>query len=207
VVTGTTDESELVERLRGGDETAFADLVDKHTPGLLRAARSHVQSHAIAEEVVQETWIALLKGIRKFEGRSSLQTWLFVVMTNIAKTRGSKERRDQEALIAATGPTVDPFRFRGHDDPRAGAWKQPPASFPDSPEGSVLGRELRDIAQRELDKLPEKQRAVVTLRDVLDFDSAEVCEVLDISQANQRVLLHRGRAAIRQVLEDYTRTR
>jgi RNA polymerase sigma-70 factor, ECF subfamily len=203
VVTGTTDESELIERLRRGDEKAFAYLVDKHTHAMLRVARNYVSSHAIAEEVVQETWIALLKGIAKFEGRSSLQTWLFAVMANIAKTRGIKERRDQEALVAAMGPTVDPARFHGPDEPRAGAWKQPPAAFPDCPEGSVLGRELRDVAQRELDKLPERQRTVVTLRDMLDFDSAEVCEVLDISSANQRVLLHRGRAAIRQVLEDY----
>ena len=203
MVTGTTDETELIERLRSGDQKAFAYLVDKHTNAMLRVARNYVPSHAIAEEVVQETWIALLKGIAKFEGRSSLQTWLFTVMANIAKTRGIKERRDQEALLAAMGPTVDPDRFQGPDEPQAGAWRQPPAAFPDSPEGSVLGRELRDVAQRELDKLPDRQRTVVTLRDMLDFDSAEVCEVLDITPANQRVLLHRGRAAIRQVLEEY----
>jgi RNA polymerase sigma-70 factor, ECF subfamily len=203
VVTDTTDERELIERLRSGDQRAFAYLVDKHTPAMLRVARHYVSSHAIAEEVVQETWLALLKGIAKFEGRSSLQTWLFAVMANIGKTRGVKERRDQEALLAAIGPTVDRARFHGPDEPRAGAWRDKPAAFPDSPEGSLLGRELRDIAQRELDKLPERQRTVVTLRDMLDFDSAEVCEVLDITPANQRVLLHRGRAAIRRVLEDY----
>ncbi len=203
MVTGTTDESELIERLRSGDQKAFALLVDKHSNAMLRVARNYVPSHAIAEEVVQETWIALLKGIAKFEGRSSLQTWLFTVMANIAKTRGLKERRDREALLAAMGPTVDPVRFHGPDEPQAGGWKQPPAAFPDSPEGSLLGRELRDVAQRELDKLPDRQRTVVTLRDMLDLDSAEVCEVLDITPANQRVLLHRGRAAIRQVLEEY----
>jgi RNA polymerase sigma-70 factor (ECF subfamily) len=198
-----TDETELLVALRAGDQVAFAELVNRHTPALLRAARGYVPNHAIAEEVVQETWIALVKGIANFEGRSSLRTWLFAVMTNIAKTRGVREARDRDALIAAMGPTVDPRRFHGPGDPRAGAWKEPPTAFPNSPEGSVLGRELRAVAQRELDRLPERQRTVVTLRDMLGFDSAEVCEVLDISVANQRVLLHRGRAAIRQVLEDY----
>ncbi len=202
-----TDESELVAALRRGDQAAFAQLVTTHTPALLRAARGYVPSHAIAEEVVQETWIALVKGVTNFEGRSSLRTWLFAVMTNIAKSRGVREAREREALIAAMGPTVDPGRFHGPDDPRAGAWKEPPIAFPDSPEGSVLGDELRAVAQRELDKLPERQRTVVTLRDMLGFDSAEVCEVLAITAANQRVLLHRGRAAVRQVLEDYLTAR
>jgi RNA polymerase sigma-70 factor (ECF subfamily) len=203
MVSETIDESELIAALRCGDQVAFAELVTKHTPALLRAAKTYVPSHAIAEEVVQETWIALVKGVDKFEGRSSLRTWLFAVMANIAKARGIRERRDKEALIAAMGPTVDPSRFHGPDDPRAGAWKEPPVAFPDSPEGSVLGRELRAVAQRELDKLPSRQRAVVTLRDLIGVDSAEVCELLDITPANQRVLLHRGRAAIRQTLEDY----
>lgn len=203
MVNETTDESALILALQSGDQAAFAQLVNAHTPALLRAARGYVPSHAIAEEVVQETWIALVKGIARFEGRSSLRAWLFVVMTNIAKTRGIRERRDREALLASMGPTVDPARFHGPGEPGAGGWKEPPAAFPDSPEGSVLGRELRAVAQRELDKLPPRQREVVTLRDMIGFDSAEVCEVLDISAANQRVLLHRGRAAIRQTLEDY----
>jgi RNA polymerase sigma-70 factor (ECF subfamily) len=198
-----TDEAELLVALRTGDQVAFAELVNRHTPALLRAARGYVPSHAIAEEVVQETWIALVKGVGNFEGRSSLRTWLFAVMTNIAKARGVREARDRDALVAAMGPTVDPSRFHGPGDPRAGAWREPPTAFPDTPEGSVLDSELRTLAQRELDRLPERQRVVVTLRDMLGFDSAEVCEVLDISVANQRVLLHRGRAAIRQVIEDY----
>ena len=203
MVSETTDESELIAALRCGDQVAFAELVKQHTPALLRAASTYVPSHAIAEEVVQETWIALVKGVDKFEGRSSLRTWLFAVMANIAKARGVRERRDKEALIAAMGPTVDPSRFHGPDGPRAGSWKEPPVAFPDSPEGSVLGRELRAVAQRELDKLPARQRAVVTLRDLIGVDSAEVCELLDITPVNQRVLLHRGRAAIRQTIEDY----
>jgi RNA polymerase sigma-70 factor (ECF subfamily) len=203
---GTVEEATLIAALRDGDEAAFAQLVDQHTPSMLRVARGYVPSHEIAEEVVQETWIALLKGIDKFEGRSTLRTWLFAVMINIAKARGVRERRDADAAVAAyTGGTVDPARFRGGDDPYPGHWlpDEAPSPFPDTPEGSVLANELVEIARRELDKLPERQRIVVTLRDMLGFDSSEVCELLDISLANQRVLLHRGRAAVRQVLEDY----
>ena len=200
------EETTLIAALRDGDQAAFTQLVDQHTPSMLRVARGYVPNHEIAEEVVQETWIALIKGIDKFEGRSSLRTWLFTVMINIAKARGVRERRDADtAIVAFTGGTVDPARFRTGEDPYPGHWKadEQPSPFPDTPEGSVLGNELVDIARRELDKLPERQRMVVTLRDMLEFDSNEVCELLDISMANQRVLLHRGRAAVRQVLEDY----
>ncbi|MGX9791420.1 RNA polymerase sigma factor [Mycobacterium sp. MMS18-G62] len=209
-MTETVDETTLIGALRGGDEAVFAHLVDQHTPSMLRVARGYVPSHEIAEEVVQETWIALLKGIDKFEGRSSLRTWLFTVMINIAKARGIRERRDADtAMLAFTGGTVDPARFRTGDDPWPGHWREgeEPSPFPDTPEGSVLGDELVDVARRELDKLPGRQRAVVTLRDMLGFDSAEVCQLLDITAANQRVLLHRGRAAVRHVLEDYLEDR
>ncbi len=207
-MTETVDESDLIAALRIGDEEAFAGLVDRHTPSLLRVARGYVPSHQIAEEVVQETWIALVKGIDKFEGRSSLRTWLFTVMINIAKARGLRERRDTDAAIVAfTGGTVDPARFRTADDPYPGHWRpdELPSPFPETPEGSLLGNELTEVARRELERLPERQRVVVTMRDMLGFDSGEVCELLGISAANQRVLLHRGRAAIRQVLEDYLR--
>jgi RNA polymerase sigma-70 factor (ECF subfamily) len=202
------DEEALVAALKDGDESAFAALVDRHTPTMLRVARGYVPSREIAEEVVQETWIALLKGIGSFEGRSSLRTWLFTVLINIAKRRGMRERRDADvAVMAFTGGTVDPARFRGSDDPYPGHWlpDEVPSPFPDTPEGSVLGDELITLARRELDTLPERQRVVVTMRDMLGLDSAEVCELLEISVANQRVLLHRGRAAVRQALEDYLR--
>ena len=202
------DEEALVAALKGGDESAFAALVDRHAPAMLRVARGYVPSREIAEEVVQETWIALLKGIDSFEGRSSVRTWLFTVLINIAKRRGMRERRDADvAVMAFTGATVDPARFRSSDDPYPGHWlpNEVPSPFPDTPEGSVLGDELITLARRELDKLPERQRVVVTMRDMLGLGSAEVCELLDISFANQRVLLHRGRAAVRQVLEDYLR--
>lgn len=202
------DEAELVAALRAGDEFAFAQLVDLHTPAMLRVARGYVPTSEIAEEVVQETWIALLKGIGSFEGRSSLRTWLFTVLINISKKRGVRERRNSDIeVVAFTGGSVDPTRFRGSDDPYPGHWlpQELPSPFPDTPEGSVLGAELIDVARRELDKLPERQRVVVTMRDMLDLDSSEVCELLDITMANQRVLLHRGRAALRQVLETYLR--
>ena len=202
------DEEALLTALRQGNEAAFVQLVDQHSASMLRVARGYVPSREIAEEVVQETWIALLKGIDNFEGRSSLRTWLFTVMINIAKTRGVRERRDTDAAISAhTGGTVDPARFREAGDEWAGHWKdgEVPSAFPDTPEGSVLGSEFVAVARVELEKLPDRQRMVVTLRDMLGLDSREVCELLDLTVANQRVLLHRGRAAIRQVLEDYLR--
>ena len=203
----TKDDGAVVAALRAGDEAAFARLVDRHTPSMLRVARGYVRNHELAEDVVQETWIALLKGIDKFEGRSSLRTWLFTVLINIAKTRGIRERKDGDRLKAFVGDTVDPARFRPAGDEWPGHWKpnEVPGPFPETPEGSLLGNELTAVALRGLDGLPERQRVVVTMRDMLGLDSGEVCKLLDISVANQRVLLHRGRAAVRQVLEDYLR--
>lgn len=201
------DESATIAALRRGDEAAFAAIVDRYTPAMLRVARSYVPSQEIAEEVVQDTWIALIKGVEKFEGRSSLRTWLFAVMINIAKARGVRERRDVDAAIEAfTGCTVDPAAFRGpsHESPGDGySWTEHPKPFPETPESSLLAAELVDVAKARLDRLPDRQRMVVTLRDMLGFDSGEVCELLDISAANQRVLLHRGRAAVREALESY----
>ncbi len=202
----THDETALITALRARDEVAFAGLVDLHTSSMLRVAGAYVPSAAIAEEVVQETWIALLKGIDSFEGRSSLRTWLFAVLINIAKRRGVRERRDADiAVTAFTGGTVDPARFRAAGEEWQGHWREAeePSPFPETPEGAALGAELLAVAQRALGELPERQRIVVTLRDMLGFDSAEVCELLDVSVANQRVLLHRGRAVVRQQLENY----
>jgi RNA polymerase sigma-70 factor (ECF subfamily) len=208
MTTIAEDDDAMVAALRAGDDAAFARLVDRHAPSMLRVARGYVQTHELAEDVVQETWIALLKGIDKFEGRSSLRTWLFTVLINIAKTRGIRERKDVEVQLKAfVGDTVDPTRFRPTGDEWPGHWKpnEVPAPFPETPEGSLLSNELTAVALRGLDGLPERQRVVVTMRDMLGLDSDEVCKLLDISVANQRVLLHRGRAAVRQVLEDYLR--
>jgi RNA polymerase sigma-70 factor (ECF subfamily) len=202
------DETTLITALRARDEAAFAEVVDLHTPSMLRIARGYVPSSAIAEEVVQETWIALIRGIDSFEGRSSLRTWLFTVMINIAKRRGVRERRDADVAVAAfTGGTVDPARFRAAGEEWSGHWRETeePSPFPDTPEGSLLGTELMAVTRGALEGLPERQRVVVTMRDMLGFDSAEVCQLLDISVANQRVLLHRGRAAVRNQLENYVR--
>jgi RNA polymerase sigma-70 factor, ECF subfamily len=206
VTTSPPDEADLVAALRAGDEAAFASLVDRHTPAMLRVARGYVRTPELAEDVVQETWIGLLKGIDKFEGRSTLRTWLFTVLVNIAKSRGLRERRAADITESVLGDgTVDPDRFQPADDRLPGHWKdhETPTPFPDTPEGSVLGAEFMAVTRRELDTLPSRQREVVTLRDVLELDSVEVCELLDITTANQRVLLHRGRASIRQALEDY----
>lgn len=198
------DEVTLVERLRSGDPHAYALLVDEHTPAMLRLARTFVRSRELAEDVVQETWIAVIRGVAHFEGRASLRTWMFTILVNIAKRHGVAERRYVDTAIrAGTGGTVDPRRFRDGDDPYPHHWREPPTPFPETPEDSALAAELRRVAEAELAQLPERQKLVVTLRDVLDLDSAEVCRVLDITAANQRVLLHRGRAAIRQHLEDY----
>lgn len=202
----TAGEESLIAALRLGDEAAFADVVERYTPSMLRVAGGYVASREIAEDVVQETWIALLKGVDTFEGRSSLRTWLFTVLVNIAKTRGVRDRRETDVQLAAlTGGTVDPARFRADGRQWAGHWKDhhAPVPFPDTPEGSVLGDELLAVTRRELDKLPVRQREVLTMRDVLGLGAAEVCALLAISAANQRVLLHRGRAAVRQALEDY----
>jgi RNA polymerase sigma-70 factor, ECF subfamily len=205
----TTDQdSDLVTAVRAGDEAAFGTLVDRHSPSMLRVARGYVHSHESAEEVVQDTWVALLKGIDGFEGRSSLRTWLFTVLINIAKRRGIREHRTADfEVLAFAGNAMDPARFTAPGEGIAGHWHadQEPLPFPDTPEGSVLGEELVRLAQRELDKQPDRQRTVVTMRDILGFEAAEVAQLLEISAANQRVLLHRGRAAIRQALEDYLR--
>jgi RNA polymerase sigma-70 factor, ECF subfamily len=166
-MTTIADDDAVVAALRAGDDAAFARLVDRHAPSMLRVARGYVQTHEMAEDVVQETWIALLKGIDKFEGRSSLRTWLFTVLINIAKTRGIRERKQVEVQLKAfIGDTVDPARFRPAGDEWPGHWKpnEVPAPFPETPEGSLLGNELTAVALRGLDGLPERQRVVVTMR-------------------------------------------
>jgi RNA polymerase sigma-70 factor (ECF subfamily) len=203
------DDSELVDRLRRGDERAFAEVVSTWSPMMLRVARGHVSTDASCEEVVQETWMAVVRGLAAFEGRSSLRTWVFRILTNLAKTRGVREARSVPMSswgpADETGPTVDPDRFRSADDQYPHNWTPvgAPAAWQPGPEQSAVGAETRQLLGGALRELPDRQRTVVTLRDVHGLTSDEVCSLLDLSAANQRVLLHRGRAKLRAVLEDY----
>lgn len=196
----------IVAALRMGDERAFEELVDRYSAAMLRLAQDFVRSRAVAEEVVQETWLAVLNGIDRFEGRSSLKTWLFRILVNKAKTRGIREARTVpfSALdIEGEEPTVPEDRFRGPEDHWAGHWASPPRPLADVPEERLLSGELKVRLRDALATLPEAQRAVVTLRDVVGCGPEEVCELLGVSDGNQRVLLHRGRSKLRAALESY----
>ncbi len=195
-----------VSRLRAGDERMFAALVDAWSPGMLRAARTFVADRHTAEDVVQEAWLGVLRGIGAFQGRSSLRTWTYRILLNIAKTRGAREARTVPMSSLAPvdddhGPTVDPARFRGPDDRWPGGWRSFPPEWP-SPEQQVMAAEMRTHLAAALAALPARQRVAVSLRDVHGYSSEEVCAMLDISPGNLRVLLHRGRASLRGTLEN-----
>jgi len=198
-------DEELVALLRAGDEGAFTLVLDAWSPGMLRVARRTVPTPDLAAEVVQDTWLAVLEGLRGFEGRSSLKTWVFRILINKAQRLGGRESRTvpySALTIDDEGPTVDPSRFQGADGPYPGHWREWPAPWPD-PEDAALAGELRRRAGAALAELPERQRVVLALRDVEGYDAAEVCSILDITAANQRVLLHRARAHVRRRLENY----
>lgn len=200
-------DARLLEGLRAGDEAAFVFLMREYGAGMLRVAMMYVSSRAVAEEVVQEAWLGVLRGIGRFEGRSSLKTWLFRIVANTAKTRGMRESRSIpfSSLGDDTGgePTVDPDRFLGSGERFPGHWAVPPQAW--APEGRLLSQETIDVIEHEIDRLPAAQRAVITMRDVQGFTSEEVCNALDLSETNQRVLLHRARAKVRGALEEYMR--
>jgi RNA polymerase sigma-70 factor (ECF subfamily) len=201
------DDGSLVEALRRGDEKAFAALIERYHASLLRLALMYVATKEQAEDVVQETWIGVLNGIDKFEGRSSLKTWIFRILINRAKTKGVRESRSVPFSSLATEaeenePSVDPARFQQHGR-TAGAWSAPPESWEGIPEDRLLSAEARGVVDAAIAALPESQRAVITLRDVKGFSAQEACEVLGLSEANQRVLLHRARSKVRARLEDY----
>jgi RNA polymerase sigma-70 factor (ECF subfamily) len=202
-------DARLVEALRNRDETVFAALVREHSPMMLRVARLFVRDRAVAEEVVQEAWLGVLRGIGSFEGRSSLRTWLFRILTNTAKTRAAREGRSVPfSALAPEGaddePAVDAERFL-HEGRWAGHWSAPPSPW-ELPEGRLLAAEARVRLEAAIAALPAAQAAVLTMRDVLGFDSADVCNVLGVGETNGRVLLHRARSKVRQALEDYLRT-
>jgi RNA polymerase sigma-70 factor (ECF subfamily) len=202
------DEEALIARLRAGDEQAFAALVDRHSPALLRVALAHVPSRAVAEEMVQETWIAVVRGVGRFEGRSSLKTWIFRILANVAARGGSRERRSVPfaALAAAedTGePTVDPDRFLPPDHERfPGHWWLMPGRWP-TPEEGLLAGETRAVIAAAIEALPAAQRTVIALRDIEGWSAEEVCAALELSAGNQRILLHRARSRVRTAIEDY----
>jgi RNA polymerase sigma-70 factor (ECF subfamily) len=200
------EDMQLVDALRAGDEAAFQALMDMYGASMLRVARMFVASRAIAEEVVQDAWIGVLNGIGRFEGRSSLKTWIFRILTNIAKTRGERESRSIPFSALAPGDEeggVDPDRFLGPDTHFPGHWSAQPGSWAGIPEERLLTGELLEVIRREIERLPPQQAIVVTMRDVEGFTSDEVCNALGISETNQRVLLHRARTKLRQALEDY----
>ncbi|MFD2093169.1 RNA polymerase sigma factor [Blastococcus deserti] len=201
-------EEELLDRLRAGDAAAFAAVVDAWSPVMLSVARRYVHDRHAAEDVVQEAWLGVISGIGRFEGRSSVRSWAFSIVINRAKSRFARDTRlvsSPELTGSPTsGPTVDPARFRGPDDAYPGHWTSTGAPRPwDQPENGLLNREVRERLERALAELPERQRLVVQLRDVQGMSAEETCAALHLSAGNQRVLLHRGRAALRAALEDY----
>ena len=211
---GSAAQVELLDRLRAGDRTAFAELVDAWSPMLLRVARLHVSTHASAEEVVQDTWLAVIRQLDRFEGRSSLRTWVFRILENQARTRGVREARTVPWSFGSgtdghehAGATVDRARFRGPEDRWPGGWTPEgrPTAWEPPPEDAAMAAEVRRELRAALDELPERQRTVVELRDVYGLSSDETCERLGLSPGNQRILLHRGRARLRARLEDVYR--
>ena len=188
------DEADLLERLRSGDETAFAMLVQTYQTRMLRLARGFVPSHGVAEEVVQDTWLGVVRGIDHFEGRSSVLSWLFTILVNRAKSAGQRERRHR----TATDLDVDHVGPEHFD--AGGTWAPAPEAWAEEAEDRLVAQKLAARARACLDDLPPTQREVVLMRDMEGLDAAEVCSVLGISDANQRVLLHRGRARVRCAL-------
>jgi RNA polymerase sigma-70 factor (ECF subfamily) len=201
-VTGSwAGERELVDALRRGDEGAFEALVEHHQALMLRVASMYVRSQSVAQEVVQDTWLSVLRGIASFEGRSSLKTWIFRILVNSAKTRGVREKRSVPFSALSTDDTVDPDRFFD-DSPWPGGAEGRPAH----PEQRVISRETIGEAVRAIEALPDGQRQVIAMRDLHGCSSNEVCSVLGISGGNQRVQLHRARAKVKRELEGYFST-
>jgi RNA polymerase sigma-70 factor (ECF subfamily) len=201
------EERELLGRLRAGDEQAFETLVERYHGTMLSVARTYVKTRASAEEVVQDAWLGVLKGLDRFEGRSSLKTWILRILVNKAMTRGGREARSVPFSSLAREdepePAVPGERFRGADDGFPGHWNAYPADWRGLPEERLLGRETIALAKGVIEELPEAQRLVITLRDVQGCSSEEVCSVLGVSEGNQRVLLHRARSRVRAALEGH----
>jgi RNA polymerase sigma-70 factor (ECF subfamily) len=203
----SADDLRLVEALRGGDEAAFAGLVERYQAPMVRLATIYTGDRTVAEEVTQEAWIGVLRGLDRFEGRSSLKTWIFTILTNRAKTRAQREGRSVTfSDLGDDDPSVDPDRFNPEDHPTwPNHWAdgREPESWGAIPEDHLLSQETRRAIQQAIDALPPNQREVITLRDVQGWSSSEVCNVLGLTETNQRVLLHRARSKVRRALEQY----
>jgi RNA polymerase sigma-70 factor (ECF subfamily) len=204
-VTEATLEADLLSRLRAGDEQAFETLVRRHYRTMLAVARQYVSSRAVAEEVVQEAWLGVLKGIDRFEGRSSLSTWILRILVNIAKTRGVREARTvpYAALAGADEAAVEPERFRGPGDQYPGGWWAFPDDWTRLPEQALLQRETLKVVTDAIEALPPLQQSVIAMRDIQGCEPGDVCAILEITDGNQRVLLHRARSRVRAALEKH----
>jgi len=206
-LTASPDDLALVLQLRARDEAAFMMLVERLQPALIRVARMYVRSQAVAEEVAQETWLGVLKGIDRFEGRSSLRTWIFRICANIAKTRGQREGRSTPfATLAGNdldAPSLPEALFQGPEGANPNHWSSLPADWTSAPQERLEGSDLRRVIGAAIEALPPMQAEVIRLRDVLGWSSEEVRNALDISETNQRVLLHRARAKVRRAVETY----
>lgn len=204
-----SDDARIVAALRAGDERAFAALVDQYGRALERLAYTYVRDREAAADIVQEAWMGLLGSIDRFEGRSSLKTWLFRILVNCARARARKESRTvpfsalADAPSDGGGPAVEADSFQPAGARWAGHWSSPPGTWPDTPEASALSSEVRRRIDDAIARLPDGPRAVITLRDVEGFSGDEVCNLLEISDTNQRVLLHRARAKVRRAMAEY----
>jgi len=203
------DDLAVVAALQAGDEAAFLSLVEAHHAAFVRLARTYVPSPAVAEEVAQETWVAVLEGLDRFEGRSSLRTWIFRILINRAISRGHRERRTvpfSSLFDAATDPdepAVDPARFGDRPGGWPGGWTHFPRPWDEVPETLIESKETLAMVREAIDQLPPSQREVITMRDVDGMTAREVCNVLGLTETNQRVLLHRARSKVRGALERY----
>lgn len=186
-------DAQLLAQLRAGDERAFMLLVRRYRASMLRLAAAYVPSQAVAEEVVQDAWLGFLRGLDRFEGRSSVRTWLFRILVNRARAAGTTERRS--TAVADITATVDAARFDA-----SGSWASPPQPWTDLVDDRLAAEQMTEAVAAAMGDLPDRQRAVVTLRDIEGLSSEEVCSVLEITEGNQRVLLHRGRSRLRQLL-------
>jgi RNA polymerase sigma-70 factor, ECF subfamily len=202
-------DAELIAELRAGNEGAFERLIGQNHAGVVRLAQHYVHDRATAEDVAQEAWIGVLRGLDRFESRSSLRTWIYGIALNTAASRARSQRRTIAFSAVPAGqdegfePAVEPSRFRGRNEPYPGGWSAFPPSWGDAPEQRLLSAEVRQHIYAALDTLPIGQRTVVTLRDIDGLSAAETCNVLGLSESNQRVLLHRGRSKLRRAIERY----